>query len=240
MNCTVPVAEEGDTVAIMLSLTFLVGETVVGVRVSVVFDFDGVIGVLPPLLLHPIATEATAKRINSDSAPQCGLRRGITNKSRQASDAPPAAANHPRERLDAIGPPGTNDAFMVVIVRELLPLPLMLFDGAKMQTEPLGRPEQASVTVPVKPFMPATVSVSAVVVEPFTTVSVVGLGVMLKSGVVMVTAKLVVAVLPAESVTLTPKFAVPAVGEEPDTTPPLDKLKPNAVRLLPPDVTVQL
>ena len=60
------------------------------------------------------------------------------------------------------------------------------------------------------------------------------------SAALMVTAKLVVDVFPAESVTLTPKFAVPAVGEEPDTTPPLDKLNPNAVRLLPPDVIVQL
>jgi len=64
--------------------------------------------------------------------------------------------------------------------------------------------------------------------------------VVMDSAALMVTAKLAAAVFPAESVTLTPKFAMPAVGEEPDTAPPPDRLKPNAARLLPPDVIVQL
>jgi hypothetical protein len=56
----------------------------------------------------------------------------------------------------------------------------------------------------------------------------------------MFTEKLAVAVFDAESVTSTEKLALPAVGEEPDRTPPLDRLRPTAVRLLPLDVTVQL
>src|SRR5580698_8412248 len=56
----------------------------------------------------------------------------------------------------------------------------------------------------------------------------------------MVTEKPAVAVFDAESVNSTVKFALPAVGEEPDRTPPLDRLRPIAVRLLALDGTVQL
>ena len=35
-------------------------------------------------------------------------------------------------------------------------------------------------------------------------------------------------------------MALPAIGEAPDNTPALDRLRPTAVRLLPPDVTVQV
>jgi len=55
-----------------------------------------------------------------------------------------------------------------------------------------------------------------------------------------VTEKVTVAVLEAESVTFAVKLALPTIGEEPESTPALDKLKPTAVRLLPPDVTLQV
>ena len=48
------------------------------------------------------------------------------------------------------------------------------------------------------------------------------------------------AVFDAESITLTVKLALPAVGVGPVKTPPLDKLSPIAVRLVPPDVIVQV
>ena len=63
--------------------------------------------------------------------------------------------------------------------------------------------------------------------------------VMVKPGL-MVTDKVAVAVLDAESVTLTLKLALPAVGAAPDRTPALERLRPTAVRLLPPEVTVQV
>jgi hypothetical protein len=56
----------------------------------------------------------------------------------------------------------------------------------------------------------------------------------------MVTEKVAVAVFEAESVSLTLKLAVPAVGVAPDRTPPLDKLSPTAARLPAPDVTVHV
>jgi hypothetical protein len=62
---------------------------------------------------------------------------------------------------------------------------------------------------------------------------------MAKPGLI-VTEKVAVAVFDAESVTLTPKLALPAMGVVPDTTPPLERLSPTAARLLPPDVTVQV
>ena len=63
--------------------------------------------------------------------------------------------------------------------------------------------------------------------------------VMAKPGLI-VTEKVAVAVFEAESVTLTLKLALPAIGVAPDRTPPLDRLRPTAVRLLAPDVTVQV
>ena len=62
--------------------------------------------------------------------------------------------------------------------------------------------------------------------------------VMVRPGLI-VTEKVAVAVFEAESVTLTLKLAPPAMGVAPDSTPPLDRLRPTAVKLLPPDVTVQ-
>jgi hypothetical protein len=55
-----------------------------------------------------------------------------------------------------------------------------------------------------------------------------------------VTEKVTVAVFEAESVTFAAKLALPAIGVEPDNTPALERLKPTAVRLLPPDVTVHV
>jgi hypothetical protein len=55
-----------------------------------------------------------------------------------------------------------------------------------------------------------------------------------------VTEKVTVAVFEAESVTLAAKLALPAIGVAPDNTPALERLKPTAVRLLPPDVIVQV
>ena len=63
---------------------------------------------------------------------------------------------------------------------------------------------------------------------------------MMVSPVPMVTESVAVAVFDAESVTLTVKLAVPATGVAPDRTPPLDRLRPTAVRLLAPAVTVQV
>ena len=81
VNCTVPVAEEGETVAVTVSALFLAGVAVVGVRVNVVFDFVG-IGV--PLLLllppHPIANETPAKTINTANTFQRIRRRRTINK----------------------------------------------------------------------------------------------------------------------------------------------------------------
>ena len=62
---------------------------------------------------------------------------------------------------------------------------------------------------------------------------------MAKPGLI-VTEKVAVAVFEAESVNLTLKLALPAIGVAPDRTPPLDRLRPTAVRLLAPDVTVQV
>ena len=49
-----------------------------------------------------------------------------------------------------------------------------------------------------------------------------------------------VAEFDAESVTFTLKVALPATGVAPESIPPLDKLSPTAVRLVAPEVTVQL
>jgi hypothetical protein len=53
----------------------------------------------------------------------------------------------------------------------------------------------------------------------------------------IVTEKLPDAVLLAESFTLTVKLAVPAIGVAPERAPPLDRVSPTAVKLLPPAVT---
>jgi len=60
------------------------------------------------------------------------------------------------------------------------------------------------------------------------------------SPVPTVTENVWLAVFEAESVTLAVKLALPAVGVAPDRTPLLDKLRPIVVRLLPPEVTVQV
>jgi hypothetical protein len=67
-----------------------------------------------------------------------------------------------------------------------------------------------------------------------------GLGVVMVSPALMVTEKLVVAVFKAESVTFTPKVALPATGEEPESIPPVDRVNPIADRLVAPEVTDQL
>jgi hypothetical protein len=55
-----------------------------------------------------------------------------------------------------------------------------------------------------------------------------------------VTEKVTVAEFEAESVTLAAKLALPAIGVAPVNTPAPERLRPTAVRLLPPDVTVQV
>jgi hypothetical protein len=55
-----------------------------------------------------------------------------------------------------------------------------------------------------------------------------------------VSEKVTVAVFDAESVTLAVKLAPPAIGVAPDNTPALERLRPTAVRLGPPDVTVHV
>ena len=60
------------------------------------------------------------------------------------------------------------------------------------------------------------------------------------SPVPMVTENVWLAVFPYESVTLTVKLAVPAMGVLPEMTPALETLRPTAVRLLLPDVTDQV
>jgi hypothetical protein len=56
----------------------------------------------------------------------------------------------------------------------------------------------------------------------------------------MVTDRFIVAVFEAESVTLTAKLALPAIGVEPDSTPPLDRLNPIVVNSPLPEVTVHV
>jgi hypothetical protein len=56
----------------------------------------------------------------------------------------------------------------------------------------------------------------------------------------MVIEKLAEAEFEAESVTLTAKLALPAIGAVPESTPPLDRLNPVAVNWLKPEVTVQV
>ena len=63
---------------------------------------------------------------------------------------------------------------------------------------------------------------------------------MIVKPVPMVTDKVAVAEFDAESITFTPKVALPATGVAPESTPPLDKLSPTEVRLVEPEVTVQL
>lgn len=65
-------------------------------------------------------------------------------------------------------------------------------------------------------------------------------GVVMARAGLIVTEKVTVAVFDAESVTLASKLATPAMGVVPDNTPALDRLSPVAVRVLPPDVTVQV
>ncbi len=51
---------------------------------------------------------------------------------------------------------------------------------------------------------------------------------MVRPGLI-VTEKVAVAEFDAESVTFTPNVALPATGEDPESTPALDKLNPTAV-----------
>jgi hypothetical protein len=64
--------------------------------------------------------------------------------------------------------------------------------------------------------------------------------VVMASAGLTVTEKVTEAVFDAESVTFAVKLALPDIGVEPDNTPALERLKPTAVRLLPPDVTVHV
>ena len=56
----------------------------------------------------------------------------------------------------------------------------------------------------------------------------------------IVTEKAMLAVLPAESLAWAVKLAVPATGVVPERSPVLDRLRPTAVKLVEPDVTVQV
>jgi hypothetical protein len=55
-----------------------------------------------------------------------------------------------------------------------------------------------------------------------------------------VTEKVTVAVFDAESVTFAAKLALPVIGDAPVNTPALERLRPTAVSVLPPDVTVHV
>jgi hypothetical protein len=63
---------------------------------------------------------------------------------------------------------------------------------------------------------------------------------MIETPALIVTLIVAVAELLAESTTLAVKVAVPATGVAPDNTPALDRLNPTAVKLLAPEVTVQV
>jgi len=107
----------------------------------------------------------------------------------------------------------------------------------------VGLMEHVRLTVPKNPPDPGvTVMVEVFpVVAPGATETAAPAMVKVAAGPLsMFTEKPAVAVFDAESVNSTVKLAMPAVSEEPDRTPPLDRLRPTAVRLLPPDVTVQL
>ena len=109
--------------------------------------------------------------------------------------------------------------------------------------EAVGLMEHVRLTVPKNPPDPGvTVMVEAFpVAAPGATETAAPATVKVAAGpLLMVTEKPAVAVFDAESVTSMVKIALPAVGEEPDRTPPLDRLRPTAVGLLPFDVTVQL
>jgi hypothetical protein len=109
--------------------------------------------------------------------------------------------------------------------------------------EAVGLMEHVRFTAPKNPPVPGvTVMVEVFPVDAPGATETTGPA-MLKVAVgelLMVTEKLAVAVFDAESVNWTVKLAMPAVSEEPDRTPLLDRLRPTAVRLLAPDVTVQL
>jgi len=110
-------------------------------------------------------------------------------------------------------------------------------------SEAVGLMEHVRLTVPKNPSDPGIIVMVEVfpVVAPGATETAAPAMVKVAPGaLLMVTEKPAVAVFEAESVNSTVKLALPAVGEEADRTPPLDRLRPSAVRLLPLDVTVQL
>ena len=109
--------------------------------------------------------------------------------------------------------------------------------------EAVGLMEHVRLTVPENPPDPGVTVMAEVfpVVAPGATET--AGPAMVKVGAcaaLMNTEKLAVAVFDAESVTSTATLALPTVGEEPDRTPSLDRLNPIAVRLLLPDVIVQV
>jgi hypothetical protein len=131
-------------------------------------------------------------------------------------------------------------AFAPVILTGLVAPKLKL--GGSMAPAGLAVRAAVNVTGPVKP--PAGVTVTVDVFpedEPATKVGDVPVMEMPGGmGALIATVKASEAVLDAESVTLAVKLALPNVGAVPDNTPALDKPNPIAVRLLPPDVTVQV
>ena len=127
-------------------------------------------------------------------------------------------------------------------------VPLRLTDvGERLHVaaslEAVGLMEHVRFTVPKNPPDPGVtvmVEVFPVVAPRATETPAPAIVKVAPGALLMVTEKPAVAVFDVESVNSTVKLAVPAVGEEPDRTPLLDRLKPTAARLLPPDVTVQL
>ena len=67
-----------------------------------------------------------------------------------------------------------------------------------------------------------------------------GLLVVMLTPALTVTERVALPVLLAESLAWTVKLAVPATGVAPESSPELDTLSPSAVRLLDPEVTVQV
>jgi hydrogenase maturation factor len=109
--------------------------------------------------------------------------------------------------------------------------------------EAVGLMEHVRLTVPKNPPDPGVtvmVEVFPVVAPGATETPAPAMVKVAPGALLMVTEKPAVAVFDAESVNSTVKLAMPAVSEEPDRTPPLDRLRPAAGRLLPLDVTVQL
>jgi hypothetical protein len=176
----------------------------------------------------------------------------MPKSNRQASVAPPVAYQGTPGRFGRSRAAELAAVVKIVSVAVAGPVPVILTGLVEPKVKvggycaPAGLDVRAAVitTLPVKPPAGVTVIVTVFPVDaPRATVTVVPVPVMEMPGgigVLIVTEKVTVAVFNAESVTLAAKLALPATGVAPDNTPALERLRPIAVRLLPPDVTVQV